>query len=106
MGSHAHLYKLAVWVKTLRPEQLASEPLCRFCAAKGITTVATVADHIEPHRGDRQAFLTNALQSLCKTCHDGDKQREERRGFNSSIGQDGWPIDARHPFNNTDESTG
>lgn len=70
-------YNLAAW-KRRRAEQLAREPLCKMCLAEGRTTVATVADHREPHRGDWDRFIGGALDSLCKPHHDGKKQREER----------------------------
>lgn len=39
-----------------------------------------VADHIRPHRGDPALFWwADGIQCLCKPCHDGAKQREERR---------------------------
>lgn len=39
-----------------------------------------VADHIRPHRGDELLFWAEGnLQCLCKACHDGAKQSEERR---------------------------
>lgn len=39
-----------------------------------------VADHILPHRGDEEAFWDRLnLQCLCKSCHDGAKQAEERQ---------------------------
>lgn len=41
-----------------------------------------VADHIIPHRGSPEMFWDRGnLQCICKTCHDRDKQREERRGW-------------------------
>lgn len=99
MGRYSNLYKLAVWIKRLRPAQLAKEPLCRFCARRGITTPATVVDHIDPHRGDREKFLDPAnLQSLCKPCHDGEKQGDEVRGYSKACGVDGWPLDPKHPM--------
>lgn len=79
--------------------QLLLEPLCRACQAAGRVTAASVADHIEPHRGDVDAFWSNELQSLCKDHHDGAKQREERRGHSDALDADGWPMDPRHPAN-------
>jgi 5-methylcytosine-specific restriction protein A len=39
-----------------------------------------IADHIEPHRGDRALFFDEAnVQTLWKPHHDGWKQRLERR---------------------------
>ncbi len=48
-------------------------------------TSRLVCDHIERHNGDRALFFDPAnLQTLCKHCHDSDKQRQEaaerRRG--------------------------
>jgi hypothetical protein len=59
-------------------QQLANEPLCRMHKAKGRAVVATVADHVVPHRGDAELFWEGELQSLCTRCHSSTKQREER----------------------------
>lgn len=73
-------YKNANWHR-LRHSVLSREPLCRFCKKKGIITEATVADHINPHRGDEKKFYDiNNLQSLCKPCHDGTKKKMEASG--------------------------
>jgi 5-methylcytosine-specific restriction enzyme A len=80
--------------------QLRAHPLCVYCLQRGKVTAATVADHIEPHKGDEHAFWNGALQSLCKLCHDSAKAQEEARGYRTDIGVDGWPIDPRHPSNN------
>jgi 5-methylcytosine-specific restriction enzyme A len=84
--------------------QLIAEPLCRFCANHGISRRAKVADHIIPHGGDWNSFLTGELQSLCKPCHDGIKTKVERQeakfeaqGYRPDIGEDGLPIDKNHP---------
>ncbi|MGG7567886.1 HNH endonuclease [Rhodovulum sp. DZ06] len=69
-------YSTAAW-RARRLNQLRREPLCRRCAALGRTREAAIADHVVPHREDRRAFWEGALQSLCKPCHDGAKQREE-----------------------------
>lgn len=47
---------------------------------QGKVTPATVADHVEPHGGDPEAFWSGALQSLCAEHHDSVKQRDDRRG--------------------------
>lgn len=62
-----------------RTAQLRDHPLCAYCARKGVIAVATVADHITPHRGD-PALFGGPLQSLCATCHSSDKAREESKG--------------------------
>lgn len=59
---------------------LAEQPLCRMCQAQGIITLATVVDHVVPHRGDPALFWDrNNWQPLCKRHHDRDKQRLECR---------------------------
>lgn len=73
-------YKKASW-KKLRLWQLQREPLCRFCKKKGIITPATVCDHRTPHKGNIDLFFDKGnLQSLCKFCHDGTKQKIEKSG--------------------------
>lgn len=62
-----------------RANHLSGEPLCRMCKAQGRYTVATVADHITPHRGSVELFA-GPLQSLCASCHSSTKQAQERRG--------------------------
>lgn len=65
------------WRKA-RETFLRRSPLCVFCSAKGLVVVATVVDHIVPHKGDSELFWDSSnWQSLCKPCHDSDKQRQE-----------------------------
>lgn len=100
--AYRKLYKTARW-RSRRMHQLADEPLCRTCAAHGRVTSATVADHIEPHRGDLTKFFEGELQSLCDQepwrCHSKVKQRAERLGFSPAVGLDGFPIDPKHRSN-------
>jgi 5-methylcytosine-specific restriction protein A len=43
-------------------------------------TSLLIADHRRPHRGDERLFWDEGnLQTLCKPCHDGAKQRAEAR---------------------------
>lgn len=94
MSQWAHLYNARSWRKR-RAEQMRAEPLCRYCKRLGRITAATIADHIEPHRGDLIKFA-GPLQSLCKPCHDSVKAREE--GGSGVLGCDaaGRPLDASH----------
>jgi 5-methylcytosine-specific restriction enzyme A len=89
-------YQCARWER-LRAYQLREHPLCAICAQQGIVTPATIADHVEPHRGDWTEFVTGKLQSLCKRCHDSIKKMIEARGYSTKIGVDGWPVDDQHP---------
>lgn len=92
------LYKSKRW-QHLRGQQLARHPLCEWHRAKGQVIGATVVHHAEPHKGDRVKFFAGPFVSLCSTCHDGPAQSEERLGYSTEIGADGWPIDPRHPTN-------
>lgn len=89
---HKRFYSTARW-KEMRSLQLTVEPLCRMCMAEGTRTPATVADHIQPHRGDMTLFFHGELQSLCATHHSRDKQIQERGGKRRpTIDVNGWPI--------------
>lgn len=91
-------YKKPLW-KRKRRRQLAAEPTCRMHRLElGQIVPATVADHVEPHRGDFDLFWNGELQSLCADCHDRRKQADERAGFSALVDEDGWPVDPRHPF--------
>ena len=80
--------------------QLQAEPLCQECKKAGRVEVALVADHVESHRGNWTAFMTGALQSLCKRHHD-EKSERERNALAGRLerGCDvtGMPLDKRHP---------
>ena len=85
-------YQLGRWKRRHRL-QLMAEPLCRFCRARGVATLATVADHVTPHRGDWNAFVVGPLQSLCGTCHNRDKRAiEAGQPLPTPIGLDGYPL--------------
>lgn len=75
-SKYANWYADRRW-RAKRAAQLQKEPLCRYCAREGRLEPATIADHIEPHRGDRAKFWGNELQSLCGPCHSSTKQRED-----------------------------
>jgi 5-methylcytosine-specific restriction endonuclease McrA len=89
-------YQLERWRK-IRRHQLRTEPLCRMCLAVGMVTPATIADHIDEHSGDWNAFWLSDLQSLCTNCHSSRKRLVTERGYDPTIGTDGWPIDPMHP---------
>ena len=66
------------WRKA-RLEYLAMHPHCRECSKNGLTRLASVVDHIIPHRGDKRLFWHRAnWQPLCAPCHNSHKQRQER----------------------------
>jgi 5-methylcytosine-specific restriction protein A len=81
------------WNK-LRRLFLAHNPLCRFCERAGRITLATVVDHITPHRGDRELFWDQSnWQPLCKRCHDSTKQSQEKRDDMPAVDAKGYPTD-------------
>jgi len=67
----------AKWQKA-RATYLASHPLCVMCEALGRAEVATVVDHVVPHRGDQKLFWDEGnWAALCAHHHSSDKAREE-----------------------------
>ncbi|MFG1247628.1 HNH endonuclease [Xanthobacter flavus] len=75
-------YKTAAWERK-RQEVFARDLYQCQRAECGRIIVAPherVCDHRRPHRGDPALFWDDGnLQTLCKACHDGAKQAEERR---------------------------
>jgi hypothetical protein len=94
----ARWYGLFAWRRRARA-QLLHEPLCRMCAREGLAVPAKVADHIHPHKGDWNEFILGELQSLCLNHHNQVKQVIELRGYDPTVGADGYPIDPQHPAN-------
>lgn len=68
------------WQKA-RVAYLAHHPYCVECERSGVSTPATVVDHITPHRGDWTLFWDAAnWQPLCKRHHDAKTRREVTPG--------------------------
>ena len=58
------------WRKA-REAYLTEHPLCVECQKKGLTVVATVVDHVIPHRGNEELFWSETnWAAVCKACHD------------------------------------
>ncbi|WP_322997214.1 HNH endonuclease signature motif containing protein [Castellaniella sp.] len=77
------------WRK-LRASVLEREPLCRHCAARGITEPATDVDHRSGDPSD------NSPQNLCPLCHSCHSIKTARdHGKNVAMGCDlnGIPLD-------------
>lgn len=74
------------WYKTARWQRLRMDVLvrdmftCQICKRVEVRRGQLVCDHVEPHHGDERRFWAGPFQTLCKPCHDGAKQRAERRG--------------------------
>lgn len=67
--------KLAAIIKR-RDRYTCQRPECGHVGGK------LIVDHKRPHRGDEALFFDEEnLWTLCKPCHDGWKQKRERRGL-------------------------
>jgi 5-methylcytosine-specific restriction enzyme A len=54
----------------LRKQVLDAQPLCVRCLERHRVRIATVVDHIRPHRGHEPlAFDRTNLRPLCVDCH-------------------------------------
>jgi len=65
------------------------------CAKRGVPEpVATVVNHVTPHRGDWRMFWDRGnWEPLCKRHHDSDAQRRDGSGGQRNrIGPDGRPV--------------
>jgi hypothetical protein len=76
-GQFSGLYSHRRW-RRIREQHLGMHPLCVFCERLSLVTVATIVDHVEPHRGDMERFWHGERQSLCKPCHDSTKKKMEQ----------------------------
>ena len=58
---------------------LALNPYCAI-RGEGCTILATLVDHVIPHRGDMELFWRDGnWQGLCDHCHNVHKQRLENQ---------------------------
>ncbi len=81
----------------LRALFLQAHQFCVFCKDRGRVELATVVDHIIPHRGDMELFWDEAnWQSLCTTCHNSTKKRMEMGGALPGCDDEGNPLDPGH----------
>jgi len=86
----------AAWQR-FRSGKLKREPLCAYCLEMGHTTAATDVHHVLPlrERPDLKLSDSNTV-SLCKPCHDGPAQHEEKTGHRRGYSVDGTPLDVNH----------
>lgn len=100
--AYQKLYNTTRWkgVNGVRARQLAREPICQMCGRRP----AKICDHIDPTaKANPFTFFTTPMQSLCKHCHDGRKQKVERAGYSTEVDAAGVPTDPNHPWNRDDE---
>ena len=68
----------AKWQRERR-KFLDSNPFCVKCYEEGHITMATVVDHIKPHRGDQKLFWDRGnWQPLCEHHHNVKTMTEDR----------------------------
>lgn len=65
-------------LQRMREQLFYEEPLCRHCAAKGITKLATQRDHILS-LGEGGTEEPENIQPLCDDCHDIKSRSESVR---------------------------
>lgn len=57
---------------------LSHNPLCRHCEKEDKIVLATVVDHVIPHKGDMKLFWDiENWQSLCSSCHNRKTAKED-----------------------------
>ena len=96
IASRKALYKQKAWYR-LRWHQINKQPLCEMHWARGDVVRAQIVDHKIPHKGDLNLFLdADNLQSLCESCHNMHKQRQEKSGYLVGHESDGMPMDPGH----------
>ena len=101
-SEYRKLYKGKQW-RHLRERVLLRDLFkcqrCKCSLKRGRTEPqSAVVHHIKAHKGDPALFYDiDNLQSVCWSCHSGVIQSEEARGYSTEIGDDGWPVDPRHP---------
>lgn len=72
-------YNSAEW-KRLRIRVFIRDAFtCQMCQRVEGNTSKLIGDHKTPHRGDRALFFDeNNVHTVCKPCHDGEKQRIDK----------------------------
>jgi 5-methylcytosine-specific restriction protein A len=95
------VYDLREW-RRVRLEQLAREPFCRECRARGSYVPAQHVDHIVSIESGGAWFDADNLQSLCAPCHSVKTRADEgatTRAWQPGCDAAGIPLDHTHPWN-------
>jgi 5-methylcytosine-specific restriction endonuclease McrA len=94
------LYSTPRWRK-LRARHLRRHPFCQCPHHIDNKVIATVVDHIKPHKGDKRLFYNPAnLMSLQAQCHNQFKQSLERggSGWDAGCDENGEPLNKDHAW--------
>jgi hypothetical protein len=102
MSGWAKLYGTERWRRRSK-RQLQRVPCCERCESQGRTQEATLSHHSREYLPSDGAleFFTIPLISLCENCHREVHGKGPLKGFDVTIGVDGYPIDFLHPANQT-----
>lgn len=101
-AEYRKLYQTKQW-RMLRERALLRDAFtcqrCKCMLKRGKShPQSAVVHHIDAHKGDHDKFFDlDNLQAVCWSCHSGVIQSEEKMGYSSEIGNDGWPVDPKHP---------
>jgi 5-methylcytosine-specific restriction protein A len=102
-NEYRKLYQTKHW-RMLRERALLRDGFkCQRCGAmlkRGKShPQSAVVHHLDAHKGDHDKFFDlDNLQAVCWSCHSGVIQSEEKLGYSTEIGADGWPVDPNHPI--------
>ena len=84
--------------RNARVRYLTRNPLCAICQQGGKVTIATVVDHIQPHKGNERLLCDEGnWQPLCKPCHDVKSFRHDT-GFGGLQLTPAWMPKASKPL--------
>lgn len=73
-------YTSTPW-RNLRAQYLADNPLCMECGRNGRVTAANEVHHVKPRKQHPElAYEWDNLESLCKSCHSRETNRERAMG--------------------------
>ena len=72
---------------------------CRVILTRGRNDPrSAIVHHKQPHKGNMTLFYdADNLEAVCWNCHSGAIQSAEALGYDRQVGEDGWPIDPKHP---------
>lgn len=66
---------------------LKEHPLCAECERNNRITLATVVDHIIPHKGNKRLFWdSDNHEALCERCHNRKTAKEDMGSWNTHKG--------------------
>ena len=60
---------------------------------------SAIVHHKQPHKGYLTLFYDpDNPEAVCWSCHSGAIQSEEALGYDTTLGNDGRPVDPKHPM--------